>query len=192
MPASEAQPPAPQPLDARIFTVRGQQVMLDSDLAAVYGVLTKNLNKAVARNPDRFPSAFSFQLAQDEWDGLRFQFGTLDAGRGRHKKYLPHVFTEHGAVMLASVLNSAVAVQASIAVVDAFVRLRRVLVSNRSLARKIAELGEKVDTHDRAIAVIFHELRALVEGGSDIPERPKGRIGYKTAEERERERKKEG
>lgn len=187
-PAPEETLPEPMPFDARIFTVRGRQVMLDSDLAAVYGVLTKNLNRAVDRNPSRFPDQFTFQLSQNEWDILRFQFGTSNVGHGG-RRYLPRVFTEHGAVMLASVLNSERAVQASIAVVNAFVRLRRALDSNRTLARKVDELAEKVGSHDRAIAVIFHELRQLAAGEPEQePEKPKGRIGFKTPEEREREK----
>ncbi len=170
------------PLDSRIFQVRGQAVMLDSDLAVVYGVLTKNLNKAVGRNSARFPEEFAFQLQQDEWDSLRFQIGTLKSGRGQHRKYLPWVFTEHGAVMLATVLNSERAIKASIAVVQAFVRIRHVLDAHRDLARKVDELAAQVGDHGQAIALIFHQLGWLTQ--DQEPEPPKERIGFKPNKER--------
>ena len=178
-PAPEPVIPEVIPLDTRIFTVRGQQVMLDMDLAKVYEVSTSHLNQSVTRNEYRFPSAFSFQLEQNEWDILRSQIVISNIGRGG-RRYPPRVFTEHGAVMLASVLNSERAIQASIAVVNAFVRLHRVLDANRALARKVEELSEKVDLHDKTIAVIFHELQRLVAGDAEPePEKPKGRIGYR-------------
>ncbi len=164
-------------IDTRIYTIRGQSVMLDSDLAEVYEVSTKQLNQAVNRNKGRFPTVFSFQLAENEWDALRSQIVTLKTGRGQHRKYLPRVFTEHGAIMLASVLNSDRAVAASIQVVEAFVRLRHVLAANRDLARKVDELSKKVDEHGSAIAVIFEELEEMTQSG--IPVRPTERIGFK-------------
>ena len=173
--------PEPPPIGGRIYTVRGQAVMLDSDLAEVYEVETRGLNKAVDRNPDRFIERFCFRLTQAEWENLMFQIGTSRSWGGRRK--VPRVFTEHGAVMVATVLNSPKAIQASIAVIDAFVRLRRILDANRSLARRIDELAEKVDMHDRTIAVIFHELQQLVSGEPE-PDPPKGRIGFKTNVER--------
>ena len=173
------------PIEGRIFTIRGERVMLDSDLAMVYEVTTAALNQAVDRNEKRFPPAFAFRLFGDEWEILKSQSVISSSWGGRRK--LPRVFTEHGAVMLASVLNSDRAVAASIQVVQAFVRLRRVLDANRTLARKINELAEKVDKHDRAIAVVFHELRQLAAGTTpeSEPEKPKGRIGFRTAKERE-------
>ncbi len=174
------------PLDARIFRIRGHAVMLDSDLAAVYEVTTSALNQAVRRNERRFPPEFSFQLTQDEWDALRSQIVILNAGRGRHRKYPPRAFTESGAVALATVLDSDRAIAASIQVVQAFVRLRRVLDANRSLARRIDELAQKVDMHDRTIAVIFHDLQRLVSGEAEPePElkQPKRRIGFRTGKE---------
>ncbi len=177
--------PASTGIVPRIYDVRGERVMLDADLAGVYGVVTGALNRAVKRNADRFPERFAFQLTDIEWDALRCQIGILNASRGRHRKYLPFAFTEHGAVMLASVLNSPRAVQASIAVVDAFIRLRRVLDVNRTLARKIDELAEKVDGHDRAIAVVFHELQQLATGVAPEPkpEQPRRRIGFRTSKD---------
>lgn len=174
------------PIEVRIFTVRGERIMLDSDLAVVYGVQTKNLNKAVERNNDRFPEEFAFRLTEDEWDRLRFQIGTSKSARGG-RRYLPRVFTEHGAVMLASVLNSDFAVKASIQVVRAFVRLRRVMEVNRSLAEKVEQIAEKVDHHERAIAVVFHELGRMAgaETPDPEPEPPKRRIGYRTSKDQD-------
>ncbi len=180
MSAPEETTPAPLSLDTRIYTVRGQSVMLDSDLAEVYQVETKSLNRSVRRNLPRFPERFAFQLEQNEWDALRCQFGTSNVGRGG-RRHSPWVFTEHGAVMLASVLNSPCAIQASIVVIDAFVRLRHILDANRDLAHKIDELSTKVETHDKAISVIFRDLEEMTHSG--IPERPKERIGFKTHNE---------
>lgn len=179
--------PANNPLDARIFTIRGDRVMLDSDLAEVYEVETGALNRAVKRNLERFPERYAFRLSREEWESLRCQIGILNTGRGQHRKYPPYAFTEHGAVMLASVLNSARAVQASIMVVDAFIRLRRIMDANRTLARKIDELAEKVGDHDRAFAVVFHELRQLAAGVAPEPEpeQPKRRIGFRTGKEQD-------
>ena len=172
-------------LGASIYTVRGERVMLDSDLAAVYGVETKFLNRAVKRNATRFPERFAFQLTENEWNALRCQIGTLNAGRGRHRKYWPYAFTEHGAVMLATILNSDRAIQASIAVIDAFVRLRHLLSANQELARRIDELNAKFEKktgedHVR-FAAIFQELKRLALGYEMDELKSKGRIGYRTS-----------
>jgi hypothetical protein len=173
---------APATLETRIYLVRGQRVMLDSDLAEVYGVETGALNRAVKRNLERFPDPFVFQLLENEWDALRCQIGSLDYGRGRHRKYLPYAFTEHGAVQLATVLKSRRAIQASIAVVNAFISLRHILDANQALARRIDELAAKVGDHDQAFALVFKELKRLTEGAA--PEPPRERIGFKTNKER--------
>ncbi len=165
-------------LVTQIFTVRGQSVMLDSDLAAVYEVDTGSLNRAVDRNAKRFPDEFAFRLTADEWDALKCQIGISSSWGGR-RRALPRVFTEYGATALSMILKSERAVAASVQIIQAFVRLRRVLASNRSLSRRIDELAEKVDLHDRSIAVIFHELRQLVESEPETDE-PKGRIGFNT------------
>ncbi len=165
--------PAPE---SRIFTLRGTKVMLDSDLAEIYGVETKNLNKAVQRNQERFPGLFMFQVTSAEWADLRFQIGTIKAF---NRKYLPHVFTEHGAVMLAAVLNSPAAVAASIHVVEAFVRLRHALEANQALAKKLEEFGARLTFHDQAIAVLFEEIKKLAAPSEPV-EPGKGRIGFKT------------
>lgn len=164
-------------IEERIYLIRGQKVMLDSDLAELYGVLTKNLNRAVRRNLDRFPPDFMFQLTEEEAEALRFQIGTLKTGRGQHRKYLPYVFTEHGAVMLASVLNSPIAVEASIQVVRAFVRLRSVLAAHKELARQLKALEKKTDYK---FTVVFKLLAQII--GEE--EKPKRKIGFETKEKK--------
>ncbi len=180
--------PAPSPLGIRIHTVRGQAVMLDSDLATAYQVETKAMNRAVRRNGKRFPESFAFQLSKDEWDALRCQIGTLDVGRGRYRKYLPYAFTEHGAVMLATILNSDRAIAASLQIVQAFVRMRHLLNTNHELARRIDELSAKFEkkTGEDSIrfAAIFKELQRLALGYDIAEAKPRGRIGFKTNEER--------
>ena len=172
--------------DTRIYFVRGERVMLDSDLAEVYGVDTRNLNKAVDRNADRFPEEFAFRLTDDEWKNLMFQIGTSSLWGGRRK--LPRVFTEHGTVMVASVLNSPFAVKASLQVVRAFVHLRRVLDANRELARRIdglnARLEKKTGDDNLRFQSIFQELKRLALGYDAEEAKPKGRIGYRTNAER--------
>lgn len=158
-----------------ILTLRGHRVLLDADLAALYGVTTKRLNEQVRRNRERFPSDFMFPLTQEEYEALRSQFATLKPGRGQHRKYLPYVFTEHGAIMAASVLNTARAVEMSIYVVRTFVRLREMLASNKELARKLNELERKLATHDEAIAGILNAIRELMKPPEPPPKR---RIGF--------------
>jgi hypothetical protein len=146
-----------------IHVVRGQRVMLDTDLAELYGVEVKRLNEQVRRNPDRFPPEFMFRLTPREFGALRSQFATLKTGRGEHRKHLPHVFTEHGAVMLATVLNSPIAVAASIQVVKAFVLMRRMIGAVSNLSRKLDALDRKTVEHDRKFAVVFEAIRELME-----------------------------
>ena len=157
-------------IERRIFSLRGHKVMLDSDLAEVYGVGTKVLNQAVRRNPDRFPSDFLLRLTSEEADSLRSQIVTSKAGRGG-RRYLPYVFTEHGAVMLASVLNSAAAVTMSIQVVRAFVRLRAMLATHKDLARKLDALEHKCD---RRFKAVFDTIRELLAPLADPRKRPIG------------------
>ena len=125
--------------------------MLDADLAGLYGVETKRLNEQVRRNVERFPEDFMFQLSAEEYDALRSQIATLKPGRGQHRKYLPYAFTEHGALMAANVLNSRRAVEASVYVIRAFIRLRVVLATNAELLKKLDALEKKLSTHDQAI-----------------------------------------
>ncbi len=132
-------------------------MILDSDLAALYDVTVKRLNQQMTRNRNRFPEDFCFQITEAEWRSLRLQNATLK--RGQHRKYMPHAFTEHGAIMAATVLNSPQAVQMSVAVVRAFVRLRRMALSVESLARKVNELEGK---YDKQFKVVFDAVRRLM------------------------------
>jgi hypothetical protein len=156
-----------------ILTVRGQRVMLDSDLARIYGVSTMRLNEQVKRNAERFPGDFAFQLERQEFATLISQFVISKAGRGG-RQTLPWVFTEHGAIMLASVLNSPVAVEASVRVVRAFVYLREQLLANRELAGKFAELEKRLDAHDESIAALFEAIRRLLEPPTDAEKKEMG------------------
>ncbi len=142
-----------QGIEEKIHLIRGQKVMLDCDLAEVYQVETKMLNRAVKRNLTRFPIDFMFQLTDEETKSLRFQIDTSNAGRGG-RRYLPYAFTEHGAVMLASVLNSPTAIEASIKVVRAFVKMRSILALHQDLADRIEELEKSSDNHEQRFDVV--------------------------------------
>ena len=178
MTASDNAPVPTERIAQAIFVIRGQKVLLDADLAALYEVSTKRFNEAVKRNLARFPSDFMFQLAPEEWDALRSQFATLKPGRGQHRKYLPYVFTEHGAIMAATLLNSPRAVEVSVYVVRAFVQLRELLASNKELARQLkaleARIERKLATHDQAIVGILNTIRELMAP----PHANKRRIGF--------------
>ena len=162
--------------------IRGQKVLLDSDLAALYDVQTKNLNKAVKRNGERFPADFMFQLTPEELRSLRFQFGTSKARGGL--RYRPHAFTEQGVAMLSSVLNSERAVKVNIAIMRAFVKLRKTLDTNRELAKKFTELEQRVGKHDEEIAAILEAIRQLMAP----PEKHRREIGFHVREKAERYR----
>jgi len=136
-------------IEGLIVLVRGHRVILDSELAALYGVETRRLNEQVRRNLSRFPVDFAFRLTRDEYTALRSQIATLKGGRGEHRKYLPWAFTEHGALMVANVLNSPRAVQMSVYVVRAFLRLREWVSSQAELVAKLAELERRVAGHGR-------------------------------------------
>jgi len=157
-------------IERAILSIRGEKVMLDSDLAELYGVETKRLNEQVRRNLHRFPRDFMFQLTAEEAESLRSQFATSNEGRGG-RRYLPYAFSEHGALMLANVLNSERAAQTSVMVVRAFVRLRQMLASNAELARKLEAMEKK---YDRQFKVVFDAIRQLMS-----PPEPKRReIGF--------------
>ena len=160
-------------IESRIYTVRGLKIMLDADLAEIYGVETGAMNRAVKRNSDRFPESFMFQLTPDEWESLRCQTGISKQGRGG-RRYLPCVFTEYGAVMLASVLNTPIAIAASVQVVQTFVRLRQMAGTVKELAGKLAELEKK---YDRQFAVVFEAIRQLM-GPPEQALYKKGEIGF--------------
>jgi hypothetical protein len=163
-------------VESAIYLIRGQRVMLDSDLAAIYAVTTKRLNEQLKRNRSRFPEDFAFQLTAEEFTNLKSQFATSSLHGGKRK--LPWVFTEHGAIMLASILNSDIAVQASVRVVRAFVRLREMVAANAQLAAKLEELERRLDSHDEAIVDLFAALKRLLE-----PEaKPKRQIGFHVRE----------
>jgi len=181
-----------------IYEIRGERVMLDSDLAAIYGIETRALNQAVRRNRRRFPNDFAFQISASEWKNLRRQIGTLKAedtrhrilrsqivtlknGRGQHRKYLPWVFTEHGAIMAANVLNSRRAVQMSVFVVRAFLKMRALLGDKRELAQKLAslekELKKRLDVHEAVIVTILQRVMDIIDPPI-TPQPPKPRIGF--------------
>ena len=168
-----------------ILLIRNQKVLLDTDLAELYGVTTKRFNEQVKRNLARFPTDFMFQLTDDEFAALRSHFATSNekpAGRGG-RRYLPYAFTEHGAIMAATILNSPRAIDVAVYVVRAFVELREVLSSNKELAAKLAELEtrieRKLDTHDRAIAGLIDAIRELMRPPAPQKKRP---IGFVTGD----------
>lgn len=148
-------------VESTIYLIRRQRVMLDSALAQVYEVSTKQLNQQLKRNRSRFPRDFAFQLTAKEFTSLRSQIVTSNTRGGR--RYLPWAFTEHGALMLASVLNSEIAIQASVRVVRAFVRLREMVAVNVQLASKLEDLERRLDSHDEAIVDLFAALKRLLE-----------------------------
>ena len=160
-------------VESRIFFLRRRRVISDTDLAALYGVTVKRLNQQVKRNQERFPSDFMFQLTSKEHKILRLQIATSKKGSGG-RRYLPNVFTEHGAIMAATVLNSERAVQMSVYVVRAFVRLREMLATNRRLASKIDELEKRMDSHDGTIQELIEAIRELMTPEDE----PRVRIGF--------------
>lgn len=178
-------------IENQIYMIRGEKVILDSDLAQLYGVTTKRLNEQVKRNRERFPNDFMFQLSWEEaklllgWQNLkkndgeegdsRSQNATLK--RGRHTKYRPYAFTEHGAIMAASVLNSKQAVAVSIFVVRAFVKLRQILSAHKELSDKLAQLEKKLQTHDKQIMGLFQAIKVLMTPPEPKKKKP---IGYHT------------
>jgi phage regulator Rha-like protein len=163
-------------VESAIHLIRGQRVMLDSDLAQIYEVSTKRLNQQLKRNRNRFPEDFAFQLTANELVSLRSQIVTSKTRGGR--RYLPWVFTEHGSLMLASVLNSEVAIQVSVRVVRAFVRLREMVAANAPLASKLKDLERRLDSHDETIVDLFAALKRLLEP----EEKTKREIGFHVRE----------
>jgi hypothetical protein len=161
-----------------IHLARGEKVLLDSDLAMLYGVTTGNLNKAVKRNQQRFPPDFMFQLSDDETAALIFQSGRSSQHGGR--RHNPFAFTEQGVAMLSSVLRTDRAVQVNVAIMRAFVSLRRMLAGNETLARKLAELEDRLEGHDEAIKSLFQAIRELMTP----PTKPRRAIGFHVGTER--------
>ena len=148
-------------IEDMIYLIRGRRVMLDSDMAKIYGVELKRLNEQFRRNVERFPKDFAFQLEHQEFANLKSQFATSSLHGGKRK--LPWVFTEHGALMLASVLSNPVAIEASVRVVRAFVWLREQLIANKELTQKLNQLEGRVSGHDEAINNLFEAIRQLIE-----------------------------
>ncbi len=166
-------------IEQKIYRIRGQRVMLDADLAELYGVKTKILNKAVKRNLDRFPEDFMFQLNNQELESLRFQIGTSRIGHGG-TRYLPYAFTEQGVAMLSGVLTSPRAIKVNIEIMRAFIRLRQLLGTHKELARKLAELEQHLRHHDEQILAIFDAIRQLMAA----PEKHPKKIGFQLREKR--------
>jgi hypothetical protein len=177
-------------IEPMILTVPGQKVVLDMELARIYGVTTKVFNQAVKRNRRKFPPDFMFRLTADEYENLRSQIVTSKCGPNRSqsvtgshggRRYLPYAFTEHGAVMAANILRSKRAVQMSVFVVRAFIRMRQMLIEQRGLSRKLAELEReltaRLDVHETAINEMFRQIKRLLSPPSE-PEPPKKRIGF--------------
>ncbi|HEY6364386.1 MAG TPA: ORF6N domain-containing protein [Candidatus Binatia bacterium] len=156
-------------IERSIILLRGHKVMLDRDLAELYGVEVKQLKRQVKRNQDRFPADFMFELSREEYNALRSQFGTFK--RGEHSKYLPYAFTEQGVSMLSSVLRSTRAVQVNIEIMRAFVRLRELMATHKDLVRRLNEMEKKYDSQFR---VVFDAIRELMTP----PESKKRKIGF--------------
>ena len=162
-------------IQQRILLIRGEKVIIDADLAEVYGVPTRRLNEQVRRNGDRFPSDFMFQLTPEEKAEVIAHFDHLD--RLKYSKAMPLVFTEHGAIMAASVLNSPKAIEVSVFVVRAFVQLREVIAGHKELARKIAQLEKKLGDHDEQIVLLIEAIKHLMD---PKPPPKTRRIGFQT------------
>jgi hypothetical protein len=175
--------PAPytaESLETLIFTVRGKRVILDADLAHIYGVPTKRLNEQVRRKEDRFPPDFLIRLTaseKNEVQRLRSQFATLK--RGQHTKYLPYAFTEHGAIMAATVLNSPEAIRMSVFVVRAFVKMREALVSRSELERRLLRIENVLLAHDESIRELYEQIRPLL---LPPPDPPRKKISFEVKE----------
>jgi hypothetical protein len=160
-------------IERKIYFIRDQKLMLDSDLAELYQVQTKILNKAVKRNLDRFPEDFMFRVAPEEIESFRFQIGTSNTSRGG-RRYLPYVFSEHRVGMLSSVLNSKRPVQMNIVIIRAFIKLREVLATHKDLARKIDNLEVKYQEHDHELKAVFDAISKLIS----TPAPTKRRVGF--------------
>jgi ORF6N domain len=177
-----------KPVESLIRVIRGRKVILDSDLAALYQVETRTVNQAVRRNMDRFPEDFTFQLSSEETDSLRSQIVISNVGRGG-RRYLPFAFTEHGVVMLSSVLKSQRAVQMNIFVARAFVRLREIVASNKEFATRIEKLERGHDRTASVIEVLVEDIDRLaveVKQMKVLPSVPKRRIGFRTGNDKDR------
>lgn len=169
-----------------IYTIRRQKVVLDSDLAQLYGVPTKRLNEALARNAKRFPADFCFRITWQEFANLRSQIATLEvpsdanlerAAQGKHRKYLPRAFTEHGALMAANILRSEKAVQMSVYLIRAFVEMRETLLANVTILKRLAEIDRRLVEHDSVLREVIDRLQPLLDA-PEVDEEPKEKIGF--------------
>lgn len=182
-----------QSIQNRIYEIRGERVMLDRDLAALYEIETKVLNLAVKRNIKRFPKDFMFQLTKEEFDSLRFQIETLNdrnslgsqnvtlkTGRGQHSKYLPYAFTEQGVAMLSGILNSDKAINMNIAIMRAFVEIRKILLKQSDIKEQLKEIKDRLGEHDVQLSQIYDAMENLLdEKASERKWNERERIGFK-------------
>jgi hypothetical protein len=183
-----------QSIQNRIYEIRGERVMLDQDLAALYEVEVKVLNQAVKRNIQRFPKDFMFQLTKEEWENMRLQFAsesnnmislrsqivTLKTGRGQHRKFMPYAFTEQGVAMLSGVLNSDRAINMNIAIMRAFVEVRKVLLLQNDLKEQLKEIKERLGVHDTQLNQIYDAMENLLdEKAAQRKWEHRERIGFK-------------
>ena len=171
-------------VDSKIQILRGQKVILDSDLAELYGVPVKQLNQQIKRNLDRFPADFFFQLSTAEYRNLRSQIVTSNSSRGG-RRYLPNAFTEHGAIMAATVLNSKRAIEMSVFVVRAFVRMREALAANHQIVSKLSEIEQRLEGHDTEIQGLVDAIRELM---APLPANTR-RIGFEAPSQSAKEKK---
>lgn len=164
-------------ISSKIYFIRNQKVLLDRDLAMLYGIETKRLKEQVKRNIVRFPEDFMFELVQFEYDSLKSQIATLKKSRGQHQKYLPMAFTEHGVLMLSSVLNSDKAIQTNISIMRIFTKVRQMFLDTTEVRLDIAQIQKKLENHDKNIELVFSYLDELTEKENTL--KPRAKIGYK-------------
>ena len=172
---------AEEAIISKIYLIRGQKVMIDRDLAELYGVETKQLKRQVRRNIDRFPEDFMFELSDEEFLDWRSQFGTSNEGDKMGLRYAPYVFTEQGVAMLSSVLNSERAIKVNIQIMRIYTKMREMLMTNQEILLKLEQLERKVDGHDENIQVIFAYLKQLL----NPPQEPRPRVGFRRKDERD-------
>jgi|SRR5882724_4976405 len=172
---------AEEAIIGKIYMIRGQKVMIDRDLAELYGVETKQLKRQVRRNIDRFPDDFLFELSAEEFQEWRSQFGTSNEGDKMGLRYAPYVFTEQGVAMLSSVLNSERAIKVNIQIIRIFTRMRELLLTHKDILLKLEQLERKVTGHDEDIQLIFKYLKQLL----NPPQEPRPRIGYRRPDEKD-------
>lgn len=161
-------------VERKIYFIRGNKVMLDSELAVLYGITTKVFNQAIKRNIERFPEDFCFQLSEDEYDYLRSQIVTSNSTKRGGRRYMPYVFTEQGVAMLSSILNSDRAVQVNIAIMRTFVNMRSLAITNIEVGKRLAAIERKIEQHDESFKSVFGAIKAML----NPPTKPDKQIGY--------------